>query len=89
MEGAVIFALVLLGVGTLFSWLAIVGWRHRNEESISLLEAGILKTTVAEPLPLTRFDRWLQRFQLIMMTLFGPPMVFLGGYGLLSEVGIL
>ena len=84
-----IFALVLTGVGVLFCWLAVVGWQHRKEDSISLLEAGILKVTGVEPLPLTRFDRWFQRLQLLMMTLFGPPLVFLGGYGLLTELGVL
>ena len=84
-----IFALVLTLIGFFFCWAALKGWRHRHEESISLLEAGILKATGAEPLPLTRLDRWLQKFQLVMMTLFGPPMVFVGGYGLLSEIGAL
>ena len=84
-----IFALALLGVGALFSWLAMLGWRCRHEESISLLEAGILKATGSEPLPLTRFDRWLQRFQLVMMSVFGPLLLLIGSYGLLSEVGML
>ena len=84
-----IFALALLGVGALFSWLAMLGWRYRHEESISLLEAGILKATGSEPLPLTRFDRWLQRFQLVMMSVFGPLLLLIGSYGLLSEVGML
>ena len=84
-----IFTLALLGVGSLFSWLAVLGWRHRQEESISLLEAGILKATGADPLPLTRFDRWLQRFQLVMMSLFGPLLILVGGYGFLSELGAL
>ena len=89
MEGAVIFALAVLSVGFLFSWLAVLGWRHRREESISLLEAAILQTTGAEPLPLTKFDRWLQKFQLVMMTLFGPALTVIGAYGLLSEIGAL
>ncbi len=84
-----IFALALMGVGTLFSWLAILGWRHRKEESISLLEAGILKVTGAEPLPVTRFDRWLQRFQIVMVAILGPLLLLVGSYGLLSEMGML
>lgn len=84
-----IFALVFLGMGALFCWFAVVGWRHRNEDSISLFEAGILKATGEEPLPLTRFDRGLQRFQLVMMTIFGPLMVLIGGFGFLSEIGAL
>jgi hypothetical protein len=88
-EGQMIFALALFGIGALFCWLAVLGWRYREDDSISLLEAGVLKATGAEPLPLTRFDRWLQRFQLVMMTLFGPAMVIIGGYGFLSELGVL
>jgi hypothetical protein len=87
-EGAVKF-LALLAVGLLFSWLAVLGWRHRTKESIGLLEAAILTTTDAEPLPLTKFDRWLQKFQLVMMTLFGPALVVIGGYGVLSEIGAI
>ncbi len=89
MEGEVIFALGLSFLGLFFCWAAFMGWRYRNEESISLLEAGILKATGEEPLPLTRVDRWLQKFQLVMMILFGPPMVLLGGYGIVSEIGVL
>ena len=84
-----IVALGLLLVGLLFCWLAFAGWRNRHGESISLLEAVILKVGDDEPLPLTKFDRWLQKSQLIMISTFGPPMVFLGGYGLLSEIGAL
>lgn len=89
MEGALIPLLGLFGAGLLFCWLALLGWRHRNEENISLLETGILKATGEEPLPLTRLDWRLQRFQLVMMTIFGPLLALLGGYGLLSETGAL
>ncbi|HWV60208.1 MAG TPA: hypothetical protein VN034_06120 [Sphingopyxis sp.] len=89
MERALIFGFGLFGFGLLFCWLALLGWRHRNDEQISMLEAGILKVTGEEPLPLTRLDRWIQRFQLVMMTIFGPLMALLGGYGLLSELDIL
>ena len=81
--------LVLLLVGLLFTFLAIVGWRHRREERISLAEAAILKVTGQEPLPITRFDRWLQIFQLIMMSIFGPTLIALGVLGVMTEVGVL
>lgn len=89
MERALIVGVGLLGFGLLFCWMALLGWRHRSEEQVSLLEAGILKVTGGEALPLTRVDRWLKRFQLVMMTIFGPLMAFLGGYGLFSELGAL
>ena len=76
-------------MGLFFARTSYLGWRHRNEESISLLEASILKVTSAEPLPLTKFDRWLQRAQLVLITLFAPPMILIGGYGLLSELGVV
>jgi len=84
-----ILALALTGVGALFTWLAILGWRHRGKESISLLAAAILSATDADPLPLTRLDRWLQGFQLVMMTIFGPAMILAGGSGFLSELDVL
>lgn len=80
---------ILLLVGLLFTSLAIVGWRHRKEEMISLAEATILKVTGEEPLPLTRFDRWLQIFQLMMMSIFGPTLIVLGVLGLLTEIGVI
>jgi len=85
----VIIACILLATGILFSWLAIIGCRHRREDSISLLEAGILKATGEEPLPLSWFDRLLQRFQLVMMSIFGPALIFLGVVGLLIETGAI
>jgi len=88
MEGAVIFALILLVAGLLFSWLAVLGWRHRNEDMISFIEAAILKTTGAEPLPLRPLDRWIQRFQLVMMSVFGPTLIVVGTWWLLSELGV-
>ncbi len=43
-----------------------------------MLEAAILKPAGAEPLPLTRVDRRLQTFQLIMLTVSGPAITALG-----------
>ncbi len=82
-----IFSLAFLASGLLFCWLAVLGWRHRREERISLIEAAILKSTGTEPLPLTRFDRGLQMFQMIMMTVFGPVMVVIGIAFVLLELG--
>jgi hypothetical protein len=78
--------IVFLAVGSAMTWIAILNWRHRKEEKISLLEAAILKTTGAEPLPLTKFDRALQWFQIIMMSLFGPVITLLGIAILIGEL---
>ncbi len=79
MQGAVILA-----VGLLFCWLAWTGWRNWNIDQISLIETAILKIDDAEPLPLTRVDRGLQKFQLTMFTIFGPLGLLLGILLLLS-----
>jgi hypothetical protein len=70
--------MLLLLFGMLFCWMAISGWRRRGEERISVIEGAILKTAGTEPLPLTRFDRWLQTFQLVMLSVFGPLMTTVG-----------
>ncbi|GAA4773999.1 hypothetical protein [Novosphingobium ginsenosidimutans] len=89
MDRALIISVVMFGAGVFFTWSAVGGWRNLKHDNISILEAGILKVTGAEPLPVTGFDRWLQRFQLVMMSLFGPVMIFIGGFGFLSELGVL
>ena len=82
-------ALVMLAVGSMFCWLAVSGWKHRKEERISLIEAVILKTTGAEPLPLGRFDRWFQLFQLVMISALGPIIGTLGAMLLLHELDLI
>ena len=89
MEGAVIFALILLTTGSLLSWAAIMGWRYRKEEMTSLLEAAIWKTTGVEPLPVNRLGRWFQRFQLVLISVLGPALLMVGVWGLLTELGVL
>ena len=84
-----IAALFFLTFGAFLSWIAVVNWRHRREDKISLIEAAILKATGAEPLPLTRFDRWLQWFQIIIASIFGPLLLLLGVFGLLSELELI
>ena len=73
-----ILGLGLLATGLFFCWLAVIGWRTRSEDRISVLEAAILRVTGAEPLPISRFDRVLHWFQLVMVSIFGPMMALLG-----------
>ncbi len=89
MEGAVIFGFGLLALGVFFSWLALRLWKYRAGGSISILEAAILKTTGADPLPRTKFDNWLHYFQMIMAALFGVLLVSFSIYGLFEEAGFL
>jgi hypothetical protein len=89
LDWAVIAAIFFSLFGGLLTWVAIINWRHRHEEKVNLLEAAILKTTGAEPLPLTRFDRALQWFHIIMASIFGPIMLTLGIAMFVDEIGSL
>ncbi len=87
MEGEIILkGLGLVGIGLLLIWLGITGWRHRREDRISFIEAAILKTADAEPLPLRRWDRAWAYVQPILLLIFGPLMLF-GGIAVLSLLG--
>lgn len=89
MEGAVIFGIGLLAVGLFFCWLALRLWKYRDGDSISILEAAILKATGAEPLPRTKIDGWLLYFQMVMSALFGILLVAVSVYGLFEEAGLI
>ncbi len=79
------FGLVVFGL--LFIWLGAVGWRHRREERINIIEAVILKMAGEDdPLPFNRWDRTWAYVQPILMLVFGPLMV-LGGIAVLSLLG--
>jgi hypothetical protein len=87
-EGAVIAALFFLAFGGFLTFMAILNWRHRHEEKVSILEAAILKATGAEPLPLTWVDRILQKFQIVMASVFGPLLLILGIAMMVDQLGI-
>jgi hypothetical protein len=82
-----IAAIFFSALGAFFIWTVYLNWRHRGQEKISIIEAAILKTTGQEPLPLTRFDKWLQTFHLIFAAIFGPLMLVVGISILLDELG--
>ena len=83
-----IASLFFIVFGGFLTFTAILNWRHRREEKFNLLEAAILKVTGAEPLPLTRLDRILQTFHVIMASLFGPVLLFLGIAMMADHLGI-
>jgi hypothetical protein len=86
-EGEIILkGLGLIGLGLLFIWLGITGWRNRREKRISIIEAAILKATHAEPQPSDRWDRMWAYVQPVLMLFFGPLML-LGGIAILSLLG--
>ena len=80
-------AIFFLLFGGFLTWTAVMNWRHRHVEKISLLEAAILKTTGEEPLPLTKFDRIAQWFHVIMASIFGPLLLLVGIAMLIDKVG--
>ncbi len=82
-----IAALFFLLFGGVLTWAAVMNWRHPRPEKISLLEAAILRATGEEPLPLTKFDKILQWFHIIMATIFGPLLLMVGSALLLEEIG--
>jgi hypothetical protein len=86
-EGAVIAALFFVAFGGFMTFIAILNWRHRHEEKINLLEAAILKVTGEEPLPLTRLDRILQTFHIIMASIFGPLLLAVGIALMVDQLG--
>ena len=87
MEGEIILkGLALIGLGLLFIWLGVTGWRNRHEGRISIIEAVILKTADAEPQPFGRWDRMWACVQPVLMIIFGPLML-LGGIAVLSLSG--
>jgi TRAP-type C4-dicarboxylate transport system permease small subunit len=84
-----IAAVFFFSFGTLLSWLGWRHWRYRKEETISLIEAAILKTTGAEPLPRTRLDRFLTYLQAILGFVFGAFFLLIGILAVLNELGAL
>ncbi|KHS42666.1 hypothetical protein NJ75_04104 [Novosphingobium subterraneum] len=89
MEGTVTASLFFIVFGGFLTFTAILNWRHRREEKINLLEAAILKVAGTEPLPLTRLDRILQTFHIIMASIFGPFLLFLGIAMMVDQLGII
>ena len=83
-----IAALFFLAFGGFLTFVAILNWRHRHEEKINLLEAAILKATGQEPLPLTRLDRILQTFHIIMASILGPFLLIVGIALMVEQLGI-
>jgi hypothetical protein len=83
-----ISGLFLTLFGGFLTWIAVYNWRHRRDEKISIVEAVILKATGEQPLPLTRFDRALQWFQIVMASILGPLLLLAGLAVLFDQTGI-
>ena len=82
-------AVLCLTMGALLIWFGWRHWRYRKEETISLLEAAILKTTGVEPLPKKRVDRILTYLHAVLGFLFGAFFLLIGILVGLNEMGAL
>ena len=81
--------LISLLIGVMLSWVGWRHWRYRKEETISVLEASILKATDENPLPRTRLDRFLTYAQAGLGLVLGPFFVLIGTVIILSEMGMI
>ena len=72
--------------------LTYVGWRHwsfRKQDTISVLEAGLLKAAGEDPLPRTKIDRILTYVQAVLGLILGPFFFLCGIAVLAGELGYL
>jgi hypothetical protein len=88
-EGTLRVTVFSLAIGAVLTWIGWRHWRYRKEETISLLEAGILKATGIEPLPRTRTDRALTYVHAILGLLLGSFFLLIGVVGILAELDVL
>ena len=89
MEGAVIAGLVSLVIGLVVLSVGWSHWRYRNQETINILEAAVLRSTGEEPLPLTRLDWFLKNLQAILGFILGPFFILAGVAVILGELELL
>ena len=81
--------LMALLIGVLLTWTGWRHWRYRKEDTINVLEAGILRITGADPLPRTRFDRVSTYVQAIVGFVLGPFFLLIGVVIIVGEMGLL
>jgi hypothetical protein len=64
--------LIALAIGAVLTWIGWRHWRFRDRETVSVLEAAILRTTGEEPLPRTKCDRMSGYVQAVLGLVLGP-----------------
>jgi len=84
-----IAGIAYIAIGLLLTWVGWRHWRYRKEETVSILEATILKATGEEPLPRTGVDRFLTRLQAVFGFVLGPFFFLIGTAVIFVELGIL
>ena len=81
--------IIALLIGAMLTYLGWRHWRFRKHNTISILEAGILKAAGADPLPLTKVDRILTYAQAILGFILGPFFLLCGIVVMAGELGYL
>ena len=81
--------LPIFAMGVLLLWVGWNHWQYRRQETISILEAAILRPTGEEPLPLTKLDWFLKNLQAILGFILGPLFILAGVAVILGELELL
>ena len=81
--------LPIFAMGVLLLWVGWNHWQYRRQETISILEAAILRPTGEEPLPLTKLDWFLNNLQAILGFILGPLFILAGVAVILGELELL
>ena len=84
-----ITGLIALLIGVLLTWIGWRHWRYRKQDSISVLEASILKVAGEEPMPQSRLDRFLADAQAILGFTLGPFFLLVGLVVIVDELELL
>jgi hypothetical protein len=79
-------ALIFIAMGGLLTHTGWRHWRMRKMETVSVIEAALLKTAQQLPLPRTKLDKMLTYIQAILGLIFGPIIMILGGVLLAGEM---
>jgi hypothetical protein len=88
LDRAVSAGLFIVALGAFLTWMGWRHWRYRNEDTITLLEAGILKAAGEEPLPRTPTDRVLSIVQAALGFVLGPFFMLVGVAIILVELDL-
>ncbi|SKB41195.1 hypothetical protein [Sphingopyxis flava] len=84
-----IAGLVSLVIGAVALSVGWNHWRYRKQETISMLEVAILRSTGEESMPLTKLDWFLKNLQAILGFILGPFFILAGMAIILDELELL
>ena len=84
-----IAGLVSLVIGAVALSVGWNHWRYRKQETVSMLEVAILRSTGEESMPLTKLDWFLENLQAILGFILGPFFILAGMAIILDELELL